>query len=116
MKAFVGYLLILSFVLYNVNCVKVDKTPECEKHGVYSACPDDCTKYNMCFQGRLLKFRCHWGLHWNEKHNKCDSPKDANCDKSLAVEPAEPDVSETTPPLEPKDSSKEKIKVVCYCK
>lgn len=91
MKAFVGYLLVLSFVLCSVNCLRIEKVSQCEKHGEYSAYPDDCTKYFMCFQGNLLKFQCPWGLHWNAQLKFCDMPEGANCngtpEEPVAIKP-----------------------------
>lgn len=146
MKTIVVFLLILSFVICNVNCFNFDKAPECAKHGVYSACPENCEKYYMCFQGRLLKFRCQWGLHWNNKLRLCDMPAEANCNENSdstivtlpPVETIQPIVTEvpatesavpadfetpTNPAASesrikpPVAAKKEKnMKVVCYCK
>lgn len=109
MKAFVGYSFLLLFVMYNGNCLKFDKyekAPECEEHGVYTANPDNCAGFFMCFRGRLLSFRCHWGLHWNATHKYCDLPADVDCNGIPAdtnttltpLEPVQPDVTEKPPP------------------
>lgn len=96
MKRFIGHLFVLLFVIYNVNCYLFDKAIECEKHGVYSADPTNCADYYLCFQGRMLRFRCQWGLHWNEKLSKCDTPGNAKCAGSADTPPPLPD---TPPPL-----------------
>lgn len=117
MKTFVGHLLILSFVICNVYGLKskFDLAPECKVPGTYSACPEDCSKYYLCFQGRLLRFRCPWGFQWNDRSKKCDRPENANCkeiskqtDVETLVEAVEPVVTEepkqtaeTTGPVEP---------------
>jgi hypothetical protein len=51
-----------------------------KKHSVqYYPDRKDCNGYYVCSKGKFHEKKCCKGLHWNEKKQKCQKPKDANC-------------------------------------
>ncbi|GBL77953.1 Papilin, partial [Araneus ventricosus] len=59
--------------------------PICAEDGVR---PDfeSCGRYIRCSKGEKEMVSCPPGLHFNEASKQCDSPCDARCDTSLAME------------------------------
>lgn len=52
------------------------------KPGAYQSSKDGCQNYYyQCKNGRYRKYSCRGGLVWNKNANKCDSPRNANCNE-----------------------------------
>lgn len=56
--------------------------------GTYQPSKDGCQNYYQCKNGRYRKYSCREGSVWNKNANKCDSPRNVNCN-----EPGEFDVN-----------------------
>lgn len=63
----------------SVSSWKLDEAPECDTPGVFMANPDNCAGCLMCSKGRLLKFRCHWGLYWDATQKYCHFREEVDC-------------------------------------
>lgn len=49
-------------------------------HTVLIADPSDCTAFFVCFNGIPIRHLCPAGLHFNDRLDVCEWPKDAKCE------------------------------------
>lgn len=51
------------------------------KSGTFRPSADDCHSYYQCKNGRFRKYSCSDGSLWNRNMNRCDTPKNVNCNE-----------------------------------
>lgn len=61
----------------------------------------ECESYYECDDNRVARyFQCPPGLHWNEKVNTCDWPRNVNCTKTTTTTTESSSSSTTTEDFE----------------
>lgn len=100
---FVGCLFVLTILLFDVNCTENSELTTGTAQ-LFSADPEDSTKYYVCVNGRLLKLTCAAGVQYTDviKLKACNWPPNVNFD-DLALKSVQPIL-------------KTAKKIVCYCK
>lgn len=51
------------------------------KSGTFKPSADGCHNYYQCKNGRFRKYSCADGSLWNRNANRCDAPKNVNCNE-----------------------------------
>lgn len=65
----------------DANCV-ISECPPFNFPLTFLPSPDSCGEFSICYYGEAVPHSCADGLHWDQKHQWCTHPEEANCQVS----------------------------------